>query len=244
MLAAATPDDSAQITVTATDVVWLDAGLAIRRVATNGGEAALVATGNAGPIGITTDDDYLYHTRADANDEPELVEVALSTGEERVVDRGQHALGLALDGDDLFGTSCSAEHPGDGVWRVPRAGGDRVIVVPNTYCPIAIAVVGEHVYFADKADVNDPAAVRGVLRAPATGGSAQFVTASAAFAVADGFVYAVQDDAIVRVSAKGEVVAVARASGAVGIAIGDDTLYWTERDAAGALSLRQAQLPD
>jgi hypothetical protein len=240
------PDATAAITITTTAVLWLDSGLAIHRVDRESGETTLVAVGNIGPIGFAADDEQLYFTRTAGSGAGELVEVTLASGDQRAIGGSPYALGLAVDEAHVFGTSCSVDEPGNGIWRVEREGGEPATLVANTYCPVAIALSDGYVYYSDDANPAEPIGVRGVLRAPTGGGNPEFVTASATFAVADGVVYASQGDAIVRATDDGERVEVAHTAsgGAVGIAIGDDTLYWTEAGADGTLTLRHAALVD
>ena len=60
----------------------------------------------------------------------------------------------------------------------------------------------------------------------------------------DDTVYALNDDVIVRVSSEGNTTELVHTSDAVGVAVGDDTLYWSERTSDGSVELRQALLPE
>lgn len=245
LLAPATPALYAPLTVTATDVLWVDAGgesIEVFRVPIGGGARALVAAGHGGPIGIAADAEHAYFSRSVGGFD--LLEVAFAGGAERVVAPDVAALGLRLDEDDLFGTSCGP----DGVFRIARATGRRTVLVPASFCPVTLSIDATHVYFSDYAEPTMPGVGgSGIFRAARAGGVASRVTLSAglAFAVHRGHVYVSLDRSIVEVSGDGlRAIEVAPAGGTVrGIAVDDDFVYWTEEAEDGALDLALAPRP-
>lgn len=244
VLSPAEPALYAPLAVTSTDVVWVDAGdgIEVYRVALGGGRRALIADVPAGPIGVAADDTHVYFSGGSSA--TGLLEVALAGGGERVVWPEIFALGLRLDGDDIFGTTCGRE----GVWRVARDGSGRSRLVPGAFCPITLALDARYVYFSDYAEPTMPGlGGTRIFRAPRSGGAATPLTLSEglAFAVHRGTVYVALEGAMLAVAGEGGARTEIAPAGADvrGVAVDDDLVYWTEAAEDGALDLVWAPRP-
>lgn len=244
VLAPAEPALYAPLALTASDVVWVDSGdgIDVYRVPLAGGRRALVAEGSGGPIGLAADATHAYFARGSGAFD--LLEVALAGGAERVVSPDLPALGLRIDGGDLFGTSCGPA----GVWRVARDGSDRSMLVPGAFCPITLALDARYVYFSDYAEPTMPGlGGTRIFRAPRTGGVATPLTLSQglAFAVHRGTVYVAHEGSMLAVSSEGGAATEIAPTGADvrGVAVDDDLVYWTEAAEDGAVDLVWAPRP-
>jgi hypothetical protein len=224
------------IRVNATDLFWIDlTAVQIKRVSIGGGPSAMAAAQVCVNCGIAVDGEHLYFTAQG------LVEMTLGTGVTRTLTE-TYALGLALDGDQIFGTSCAADHV-DNVWRVPKAGGQRVALVHDAYCPITIATRGNYVYYWDYVDVSTPSAGFALWRAPRDGGTKEELALidNQQFAVDATSAYAFQSGALVRIPLdKSPTTQLAKVAGGVGIAVDDARVYWIHGDASGPLVLESA----
>lgn len=241
-LAAASPALYTPIALTPTDLVWVNQidGIEVWRVPLEGGgPRTRISAGTGGPIGVAADARHAYFSRGETGFD--LVEVDLATGVERVLAPDLPALGLVIDGEDLIGTSCNPE----GVWRLSRETGVRSVIT-GTFCPISIALDGDHVFFGDYAEPMNPGVGGvGIFRAPSSGGVAERVTISDVFtfAVHRGLVYTARGGFLVQVAPDGSAIELAPADDVRGIAVDDDFVYWTHGSPSGSLDLAFAPLP-
>jgi hypothetical protein len=245
----------ANVAINEADLFWISylGSLAVERIPLGGGDVERMAEVVGGPFGIAVDAASLYFTRLYSSlvpdeTDPRLVEVSLETGRERVIADSRPALAVAIDGTDIFATSCGL----NGVWRVPRSGGEPVTLVEDTHCALALALDDQSIYFADRVVHEARSTQMGVFRVPRIGGAPELVTHTdgLSFAVLDGYVYTVRDGILVRARADGSsVTELAPAAPRVGgipaaVAVDDRLAYWTEPDDTGALVLRSIPLPD
>jgi hypothetical protein len=243
----ASPGPYTPITVTEHDALWVDLvdRIEVWRVPLGGpagsGATRRVAIGNGGPIGIAADATHAYFSREGDDDEGfALIEVALATGEERIVAPDVAALGIVIDGEDLVGTSCAPE----GVWRISRATGE-LTVLTTSYCPITIALEGDDVYFSDYAEPTNPGVGGiGIFRAPRAGGPSTRVMLSdgISFAVHRGRLFVARDGSILQVARDGSATALAPATDVRGIAVDEDFVYWTHGTGGAGLELELAPI--
>ncbi len=228
------------IKVDATNVFWIDPSrsITIQRVPIAGGPSAMVATGEGGPIDVAVDGEHIYFARQRTPPQQggELVEMTLGTGVTRTV-ANAWALGLALDGDQIFGTSCTAGAPGDGVWRVSKAGGAPVALVHDAYCPITIAIRGNYVYYADAPNATVGTAAWALWRVPRDGGTKEMLAPidGTVFAVDATNAYAFQSRALIRIPLdKSPSAKLTDVNSGRGIAVDDARVYWTYLGASAA----------
>lgn len=248
VIASAQPSQQ-DVAVTETDVLWVGSAEgkpAVFRLPLAGGAATLAARVSGGG-GIAADTDYLYFSRVSEGLPGGLYEQALASGAERSLS-DTFGLGIALAGGDLIGTNCNLA--GDGVFRIHRSGGQRQALVADAHCPLSVLVDDSHVYFMDAATGGNERSLEAlaVFTVPLEGGAARQLVTDVdrvpSFAVRDGFVYARRGGSIVRVNvASGARTTLAVAPEAVGIAVGDRDVYWTEPGPSGFLELRRAPLP-
>jgi hypothetical protein len=223
------------IAVNATDVFWIDSDQ-IKRVSIGGGPSAMVAASNGGQYGsIAVDREHVYFSPAGTQ---ELAEMTLATGVTSTLAETS-VLGLALDGDQIFGTSCE----GGGVWRVPKAGAPRVTLVHDALCPLTIATRGNYVYYVDQP--RSPPNVHGALfRVPRDGGTSEQLAPidGKQFAVDATSAYAFQSGALVRIPLdKSPTTKLADVAGGLGIAVDDARVYWiTNNNGPGPIVLGSA----
>lgn len=220
-----------------TGFYWLEirGGLSVVTARLGSTESAIAAHGDVGPVGLAVDGGLLYFARqAPTSERIDLLEIELATGHERVVTDCSGVLGIAVDEDDLFATTCRSE---GGVWRVARSGGPRVPIARSTFCPMTIAIDDTRVYFVDSfGGVSGDFAV---LSVPKEGGEPTLVTRTdgLAFAVHDGSVLAFDEGALVEVPIDGSprTVLAQGIERAMGVAADDGHVYYTAADASGAL---------
>lgn len=216
---------------------WLEVrgGLSVVTARLDSPRSTIAARGDIGPVGLAIDGGLLYFARQQTGSERiDLLEIELASGHERVVTDCSGVLGIAVDEDHLFATTCRSE---GGVWRVARAGGPRVPIAHHTFCPMTIAIDDTRVYYVDSfGGVSGDFAV---LSVPKEGGEPTLVTPTdgLAFAVRDGSVLAFDEGALVEVAIDGgaRTVLAQGITGAMGVAADDDHVYYTAADASGAL---------
>jgi hypothetical protein len=216
---------------------------AIMSVPKLGGDPREVAQGLM-PYMIAVDAEHLYLSHAVEAEPPTpstwtIVDHPLGGGQESMLDSsGGAALGLAVAGPDLVGTSCEPS----GVWALARTAGPRRPFVGDAFCPITLAVDDANVCYADwdkgiYCVARDGGAVRKV--GPSYAGGLD------AFVLDGAHVYTIGSPSLLRFTVEtGDELEVADATGAVGIALADGVAYWTAPDAAGgALSIHSVALP-
>lgn len=219
---------------------WLEVrgGLSVVTARMDEHASRLAAQGDIGPVGLAVDAGLLYFARQEPNGERiELLEITLASGQTRVLTECGGVLGIAVDEDTLFATTCRSE---GGVWRIARAGGPRTPIARSTFCPITIALDDTRVFYVDSfAGVSGDFAVMSV---PKEGGEPVRVTPSdgLAFAVHEGAVFAFDEGALVEVPLDGSArrVLVPHVEGAMGVAADAAHVYYTASDDTGALALR------
>lgn len=218
---------------------WLEVrdGLSVVTTRLGAHGSAMAAHGDVGPVGLAVDAGLLYFAREQpTGGRIDLLEITLATGGERVVTDCTGVLGIAVDEDTLYATTCRTE---GGVWRIARAGGPRVPIARATFCPMTIAIDDTRVFYVDSfGGVSGDFAV---LSVPKEGGEPSLVTRTdgLAFAVRDGSVFAFDDGALVEVALDGgaRTVLARDLEGAMGVAADDAFVYYTAVGARGALAV-------
>lgn len=199
--------------------------------------AHLVAQGDVGPVGMTVADGHVYFGRQSSREgRIDLLEVDVATGSERVLTDCAGILGIALDEDTLFATTCRAA---GGVWSVPRAGGRPTPIAESTFCPFTIALDDTRVFYIDR--FGDDAGGFAVMAVPKEGGTPERLTHSdgLAFAVHEGSLFALDGGALVEIAldGSGRRVRVPHVEGGVGVAADGAHVYYTARTLEGGLRL-------
>jgi hypothetical protein len=199
--------------------------------------AHLVAQGDVGPVGLAVDDGRVYFGRQSQREgRIDLLEIDPATGRERTLTDCSGVLGIALDEDTLFATTCRAS---GGVWRIPRAGGHPVPIAASTFCPITIALDDTRVFYVDA--FGDDAGGFAVMAVPKEGGTPHRLTHTdgLAFAVHEGSVFAFDGGALVEIPLDGAPrrVRVPHVEGGVGVAADASHLFYTATDGGHDLAL-------
>ncbi len=197
--------------------------------------AHLVARGDVGPVGMTVDDGRVYFGRQSAREgRIDLLEVEVATGAERTLTDCAGILGIALDEDTLYATTCRAA---GGVWSVPRAGGRPTPLAQSTFCPFTIALDDTRVFYVDT--FGDDAGGFAVMAVPKEGGTPERLTHSdgLAFAVHEGSLFVLDGAALVEIAldGSGRRIHVAHVEGGVGVAADASRVYYTAHTSEGGL---------
>lgn len=216
------------------NVYWVDGktGPFVRGVPLEGGEPAVIAVGNGGPPGFTSNGAVLALARFAADGTTaELVELDLAAERSRVLSLGYFALDVVIRGDDLWATACRA----DGVVHVDRKVGVRTALVDDAGCPFTLAVQGEQIVYVD----FHPSGGSELRLLPLHGGAPSRALAavdSVEFALDEGAAYAFAAGALLRIPLDGsEVQALAEAAGARGVAVDGARVHWLAPGDDGAL---------
>lgn len=199
--------------------------------------AHMVAQGDVGPVGMTAYDGCVYFGReSEREGRIDLLEVDVASGRERTLTDCAGILGIALDDDTLYATTCRAA---GGVWSVPRAGGRPTPIAESTFCPFTIALDDTRVFYVDT--FGDDAGGFAVMAVPKEGGTPERLTHTdgLAFAVHEGSLFVLDGSALVEVPLDGSPrrVRVPRVEGGVGVAADASHVYYTARPAGGDLRL-------
>jgi hypothetical protein len=225
-----------------TGFYWLEirGGLSVVTARAHDPASTIAARGDVGPVGLAVDDGLLYFARSDAtSDRIDLLEVTLATERERVLTSCAGVLGIAVDEETLFATTCRSD---GGVWRIARAGGPRTPIARSTFCPMTIAIDDTRVYYTDS--FGGTSGDFAVLSVPKEGGEPTLVTPTdgLAFAVHDGSVFAFDGGALVEVPIDGSprTLLADGLHGAMGVAADDAHVFYTAADATGALVVHAA----
>lgn len=199
--------------------------------------AHLVAQGDIGPVGLAVDDGRVYFGReAQREGRIDLLEIDTASGYERTLTDCAGVLGIALDEDTLFATTCRAA---GGVWRIPRTGGHPTPIAASTFCPITIAIDDTQVFYVDA--FGDDAGGFAVMAVPKEGGTPRRLTHTdgLAFAVHEGSVFALDGGALVEIVLEDGArrVRVPHVEGGVGVAADESHLFYTATDGGRELVL-------
>jgi len=200
----------------------------VYKVSKNGGPQTLLWHGEGGssispPLALDVDATHVYVASA-----PELVMIPKSGGEAVLLFRGSRGSPMPLDvlvvDDSVY---WSDGETNSGLWRVPKSGGISEPVRVGDEGATVMASTGSHAYWSGLGELGNHI----LFRAPLTGGPveqiAELVYEVGEIAVAEPHVFT-SGYGLVRYGLNGEapVVLFDRATG--GIALDDESAYWTE----------------
>lgn len=212
---------SGELIATSRSIVWRD-GPEIVDAPLAGTTTPRVLATPPEPTGFAADTSHLYVRGADG-----LTAIDLDTLEARLITVDRSAEAVAIDGDALIVTRCASVLGGAGLWRIAIADG-QIEELAAGVCATTIELDDRYISTLDRLDDTSPV---GVIRTPRGGGPPVFLVESDGLllAVRDGFVYTTSRGQVLRAAVSGAGVTVVREFEAIGIAVDDTTVYWTER---------------
>jgi hypothetical protein len=146
----------------------------IERVRKDGTDRQTLAGPLSAPLSLALDETHVYFSEsgeATGNTNHGLRRVAKSGGAVQILDNTTIAAEMELAGSELVFFGGSSTNDDVGIFRTPKTGGARTIIVLDEFVFAGPRVIGGQVYYATIPE--DPELIDAIMRVPLTGGTPQ-----------------------------------------------------------------------
>jgi hypothetical protein len=149
----------------------------VRAVSRAGGTPTTLATGVGYAFGLVIDGSTLYLLdRGTGILDGRVLRVDADGSVHELINDLDIPTGMAMDADSLYVASVAAFPPDGGnnegpLFRIPKNGGDPVILGGNLYGPSSVGVDATNVYVAGQVENNPSGPLGSLLRIPKSGGA-------------------------------------------------------------------------